>query len=112
MAGFTPEKLRLWSEGKIAEALLSSRLLLDDIPALIPFYYSHRAQPTPLGKLIQKIEKDFHTKITQFFPAEAPQITEAIHGLFLGLSFTPNLSENAVRNGVTLVLSGLKHSTR
>ena len=108
LAGFSQEKVKLWEENKIAESHLSSRKLLGEIPTLIPFYYMHRQRPTKLGKLIQKIEIDFQEKLNRFFPAKPQTTIEAIQGLFFGLSFAPNLSDEAVRKGIDIVLKGLQ----
>src|SRR4051812_25454632 len=44
--GFTTAKLKLWSEGKVAEAVLTTRKAMEFSPALPAFYLAHRFKTT------------------------------------------------------------------
>ncbi|HEX4924574.1 MAG TPA: TetR/AcrR family transcriptional regulator [Bdellovibrionales bacterium] len=102
-AGETAERLALWKEGRMAETFLKSRELLKMVPALVPFYFINRSQPSELGEAIRKKEKAFRQKLAAFFPGRGASEIEALFGIFWGLVFAPDLSEAGIRRCVELL---------
>ena len=104
LAGFSERKLQLWREGRIADALLESRKLLEEDRFLIAFLFAHRGLDTDIGREMLSIEREFLSKLRARFPDLNESRILAMHGLLFGLSFCPGLTEEAVRSGAGMLL--------
>jgi AcrR family transcriptional regulator len=103
VGGASDHKYRLWKEGKNLESLMEAREVLENIPNLPAFYYLHRTHESSLGKLIRKLEREQYERIKVFFPGFDDSSYQALHALFFGLAFTPDIDEEAVEKGLRVI---------
>ncbi len=107
LAGLSAEKLQMWKDGRHEESIIMSRKFLESLPEAIPFYFVHRSKPGKLGDAIRAIERAQMEKIRQYIPGITVPMQEAVYGLLLGLSFSPLVTDVAVRTGIEMVRGGL-----
>lgn len=101
--GLNPARLKLWSQGRIAESVIETRRLVEKSPNMSAFYSVYRNDDSKFGESIQSLEKEYKQKLKKFFKGSDSSI-ESIFGLFMGLVVAPGMSDEAVHKSVKVVL--------
>lgn len=102
--GLNPARVDLWQQGEIAESVILTRAFMQRSTHISAVYLVHRNADSEIGRTIRQLENDYIQKLKRFFPKANEPAIEALFGLFLGLVFAPNLSDEAVKTAVSVVL--------
>lgn len=91
--GLSPERLKIWKEGRIKESILMTRRLLEQAPHVAEFYFHWRHQPGPVSAHFKALEKRYPKKLKETFPQLKQEECEAIFVIFFGMVVAPELNE-------------------
>jgi AcrR family transcriptional regulator len=108
LIGVDPERVQQWRTGNWKSSVLHARELLEQSPSLANFYMLHRARPTEIGESIRKLEDEYMKKLRLIFPHMNESAHHALFAFFFGVTFAPNINEEAV----DFALRTLKSLTR
>jgi AcrR family transcriptional regulator len=108
LSGNTNSRTEAWLAGDLASTFCSSRKILLQVPGIRVFYFLRRNEPTVLGEAILNFEKNFKQKIATFFPLLSTEDVDGLFALFLGIVWSPELSDEAVHRSVGMIISGIK----
>jgi AcrR family transcriptional regulator len=108
--GLSDARIKLWSEGKVVESVLLSRLLCQKAPYVHIFFMIRRNQNSFVGETLREYESRYRNKIRKFYPNVTNDSIDALAAVFFGLVAMPDLSETGVRNALELIQSNLEFS--
>jgi AcrR family transcriptional regulator len=96
--GFTPERLQLWKEGRVKEAVMRTREMLAKAPHLVEFFFHWRHQKGEIASMLKSLERKYPKKLREVFPHLSEVDAEAAFTIFWGMVLMPDLDEEvAVR---------------
>lgn len=94
--GLSPERIKLWNEGRVAESVLKSREIITHAPQLREFFFHWRHTPGEIQDHLVKTEKRYMQKLKQAFPKLSPVQLEALYAVNFGLVMTPSITPGAI----------------
>ena len=97
IAGLPDKNIEMWKTGHLVEEVLETRQLLAKAPNMIAFYFSRRNDTNEIGNAIRAIETKFMKKLSDFFPDMPRPQLEGFFAVFIGLTFSLNISDDAVK---------------
>ncbi len=89
LSGIDANLMEMYSKNDIANALHNNKKLLQNVPALIPFYFLHRDQKNEIGELIRSYELKGIQKRKKFYPHLSDTEARCLFALQMGLSLFP-----------------------
>jgi len=100
--GLTPERLKLWDVGTIADSIDISRRFIEANPDLAAFYLLHRTKDSPIGKAFRDLEIRHQQKLLKYFPESSEAAVKLRAALLFGLVFASNINSDAVEQAIRL----------
>jgi len=107
-ASLNEEQSIYWETNNLADSIIETRDLIEKIPELLPFYFSKRVHLDDIGKEIRAIEEEYLIKISDHFQGISRDDTLAIWGVFMGLTFTPLLTNESIQKSVNALLAAFE----
>lgn len=90
--GLSPERLKLWQEGKMHQSAQLSKETAEKYPFLISFYFNHRFRQSDIGKAIRSLEKSHYQKVSKFLKAMPSEQFEKYIASLFGIVLCPHIS--------------------
>ena len=103
LIGLTPERIKLWKEGRLAESLKKARVLYEKAPYLPLFILINRDKQNMIGEALRLMEDDFAKKIKNFYPNCSPHQINSIFIIYWGLAFSPVICEESIQELTMLI---------
>ena len=94
--GLSPERLELWSQGKVRESILRTRELVKKAPHTTEFFFHWRHQKSDIQDVLIGLEKRYLSKLKRRFPELTDVDCRALYSIFFGLCNTPDLSDEVL----------------
>lgn len=82
------------------KVLMNGKQIMSDFPELMAFYFLHRMRLGEVGKMIRDYEIKFRASIKEFTQSKDIGKVTFIHVVVYGISLTPFLTDNEVRDCV------------
>ena len=105
--GLSPDRIKMWQEGKIVESVLASRNLCQNSPFVFIFYMMRRTLQTDIGEKLRLVEARYKEKILQHCPNLQTELADALAAVLFGLVCVPDLTDQAIKNAIMVVQSTL-----
>ena len=109
--GLSGSKLELWRRGETYMAVSESRRTVQEHPALAGFYLAHRFQNSEISSALQELEEKYLAKLKAFYPTAGEQAIISLFAVFFGLVFTPGVTEESLRLGVSKAVALIEETS-
>ena len=112
LSGLGEERLKLWEEGRIPEAIIEARKICDRIPYVANFMIQHRNNNNEIGKAMVALEQRYMKKVKRFFPEFGDDQVKALWAFFWGLCFAPMVDDKVIEAALIPFLEIAKRASK
>lgn len=101
--GLSPERVKLWAEGRVRESILLSRAQVQKAPHVAEFFFHWRHQSSDVQETLLDLEKRNIQKFKTYFPQLKEAEVKALYSILFGLVIFPELPEPVLDSALSLV---------
>jgi len=102
--GLSPERLKLWQSGRIAESIQRTRELMTKAPHVMEFYFHWRHQKGEIGDHFRTMERRYRKKLQELMPDYGEPEREALFAGLFGFSLLQDISVESLQIILTRLL--------
>ncbi len=103
--GLSPERMQLWETGELLTSMKKARELNQHAPYISLFILENRNKENEIGDSLREIQGEFIKKLKSFFCDCNDDQISAIFSIYWGLSFSPILTEEGLKQVIQTLLN-------
>lgn len=103
--GLTPARLHLWRDGRVVEAVLQTRQMVEKAPHLPEFYMHWRRRDSFVRTFLMDLERRYVKKLTDLGLGISSADGHTLFNFFFGICVAPDISPEGLRRLVATVLT-------